>query len=170
MWELSFLGMSRKSVGSHTSAATLCVAPTFQVLILLAALSSHWGLCEPQDSHPPFGFSTAEKSAVPPGSPRSVPQCADCVFICVAPLPSPVLLRPHTSLALATPFRLTQDGSSHPACPLPVLLSCSRLFSLLPACHTMQFNKQANEGPGHLRSCLLCFSVPLESLPPPFPR
>lgn len=43
-----------------TSLLPVSVAPTFRVLILLAALISHWGLSEPLDSHPPFGYSIAE--------------------------------------------------------------------------------------------------------------
>lgn len=60
-----------------TSLLPVSVAPTFRVLILLVALISHWGRCEPLDSHPSFGYPIAEKTNLL--IPRKPQACSPCV-------------------------------------------------------------------------------------------
>jgi hypothetical protein len=84
-------------------------------------------------------------------------------------LPRSAFLRPYTSLALVGAFQAHIGWFLLPHMPPSSAAELPRLFSLLPACYTLQYNLQAHGGPGYLRSCRLHFSAPLESLSLPSP-
>lgn len=113
-----------------------------------------WGLGDPvnhgrnslpQKEGPLWLSSCCEDQAPLPGSPHRSP-CVDPSVACTTfllPLPNPAFTDPVPRRLRQVAFRLAQHGSSHPTCPC----QChSRLFSLLPACYTMQFRTPPNGG------------------------
>lgn len=113
----------------------------------------------------PFSHSIAGRAASPAAWKPCHSPCIGRWWLVATASSDPAPLRPWQAA-----FRRTQDCSSHPACPLPVVLSSCKLFSVPPACSAAQFDKGADGGP-LLSGAAFSTSWPLSrAWLPPFPR